>query len=287
MAEPTSVLSDFYKLRADSLIERVDAARDHLTDEHIRRVRVGIKRLRSLLRLMAYIRPKLFNSRRHERATRRLFKRAGRVRDYQVSQDTLSKVPLPADLSKRYRKYLEKEEQKARKQLKRALKKFSEKKLKKSGKLIGRLGLTVSPLKIEQRLRLFIDREAGAIEALQQVERSTEHTHEMRKHLKSLIEIGTLLAQFTHDDGLEQLLTKAKRTQVQIGTWHDRVVLLHHLEAFIAADDDLPDDTADRLIAKQQQLVDRQEKRIDHLAEQLTALLAGLAPWRTAPNKTS
>ena len=284
MPEQTSVLYEFYQQRAASLIERIDDARDQLADEPIRRLRVGMKRLRSLYRLIEFIRPNQFKSRRHERAFRKLFKRVGQVRDIQVSRASTGRFPLPADMAKRYGRFLEKQEKQARKKLKRTLKKFRKRNLKKTGKLIQRLGMTVSPVKVEQRLRAFIDREASAIEALQQDERSAEGMHQMRKHLKSLIEVGTLLAQFTSDDGLEQLLTKAKRTQLQVGTWHDRVVWLHHLETFIANDEDLPDDTADRLLAKQQQAVARQTHRIDHLADAMTSLLAGLAPWRGVAN---
>ncbi|CCH00654.1 hypothetical protein FAES_2645 [Fibrella aestuarina BUZ 2] len=280
MPETTSPLHDFYKQRASSLIERIEDARDHLTDEHVRRIRVGIKRLRSLYRLMEFIRPKQFKSRRHERAFRKLFKRAGQLRDIQLSQASIDTIPLRGTMAKRYARYLEKEEKKARKKLKKALKKFHKRDLKKADKLIQRIGVTVSPVKVDQRLRTYIDREAAAIEVLQQGGQSTENTHQMRKHLKALIEVGTLLIQLMPDDALEQLLTKAKQTQQQVGLWHDRVVWLSHLEAFIAADNEQPDDNTERLIARQHQTANRQEKRVDLLMDNLTTLLNGLAPWR-------
>ncbi|MEZ0607498.1 CHAD domain-containing protein [Fibrella sp. WM1] len=287
MPETNSPLHDFYKQRASSLIERIEDARDHLTDEHVRRIRVGIKRLRSLYRLMEFIRPKQFKSRRHERAFRKLFKRAGQLRDIQLSKASIDSIPLRGATAKRYARYLEKEEKKARKKLKKALKKFHKRDLKKAGKLIQRIGVTVSPVKVDQRLRTYIDREAAAIEVLQQAGQSTENTHQMRKHLKALIEVGTLLIQLAPDDALEQLLTKAKQTQQQVGLWHDRVVWLDHLEAFIAADTEQPDDNTERLIARQHQTANRQEKRVDQLMDNLTILLNGLAPWRVGTDSNA
>lgn len=287
MPETNSPLHDFYKQRASSLIERIEDARDHLTDEHVRRIRVGIKRLRSLYRLMEFIRPKQFKSHRHERAFRKLFKRAGQLRDIQLSKASIDSIPLRGTTAKRYARYLEKEEKKARKKLKKALKKFHKRDLKKAGKLIQRIGVTVSPVKVDQRLRTYIDREAAAIEVLQQAGQSTENTHQMRKHLKALIEVGTLLIQLAPDDALEQLLTKAKQTQQQVGLWHDRVVWLDHLEAFIAADTEQPDDNTERLIARQHQTANRQEKRVDQLMDNLTTLLNGLAPWRVGTDSNA
>lgn len=281
-----NTLYAFYQQRAQSLIERTNAAREHLTDERIRRVRVGIKRLRALFQLMQLIRPRLFQSRRHERVVRKLFKRAGRVRDCQVSQDALPQMAVPAEVKKQYRHFLEVRERKARKKLKKALKRFQKKDLKPAAKLIRRIGRQVSPTKIDGRLRTFIDLEATAIETLQALAQSSATTHEIRKHLKSLIDVGTLLMQLTTDDELARMLTRAKQVQTQLGNWHDKIVLLQHLEAFLATDDDLPADTAGRLITRQQQLTARQEQRSDQFSHSLTTLLNGLAPWRTMEQPT-
>lgn len=282
MTDPAadSDLHDFYKQRTASLLERIEMALDHLTDENVRRVRVGIKRLRSLFRLMQFVRPKQFKSQKHERVFRKLQKRAGRLRDYQTSLAMLSRLPLSPDLLKRYRRYLEKEEHRAQKRLKKALKTFDKKDLKKAGKLIRRLGVTVAPLKVIQRLRLFIDQETAAMEVLQLAEHSAENTHTLRKHLKAVIEVGTLLNQLTPDDELAQVLTRGKDVQLKLGRWHDRVTLLHHLDLFLAADDELPEETANRLIQKQQRLATQQQQRITALSGTLSTLLHGLAPWR-------
>ncbi len=282
-----NTLYAFYQHRAHSLVERTDAAGEHLTDERIRRVRVGIKRLRSLYRLMQLIHPLLFRSGRHERVVRKLFKRAGQVREYQVSRDALPQMAVPAEVQKQYRHFLERREHKARRKLKKALRKFRGKDLKSAAKLIRRLGRKISPAKIDQRLRTFTDREATAIETLQALKQSSATTHEMRKHLKSLIDVGTLLMQLTTDDELARLLTRAKQVQTQLGNWHDKIVLLQHLEAFLATDDDLPTDTAARLIARQKQLATRQEQRSDQFNHSLTILLNGLAQWRVTAQKAA
>ncbi|MBO0939122.1 CHAD domain-containing protein [Fibrella sp. HMF5335] len=279
--ETTNTLHDFFRHRAHSLVERIGDARHHPTDERIRRVRVGIKRLRSLFRLIELIRPHRFKSRRHERALRKLFKQAGRVRELQVSQDALPHLSVPADVKKQYRLFLAKREHKARKKLKKALGQFHKKDLKPAARLVRRLGKKTTPAKIDGRLRAFIDREALAIDALQRAERTPESTHQARKHLKALLEIGTLLIQHTPDDALAKVLTTAKQLQTQIGTWHDKIVLLQQLEAFIATDNDLPPTTADRLVARQQQLATQQTQRLDQLNDSLRNLVEDLAPWRS------
>ena len=275
----SNTLYAFYQQRAHSLTERVEAACEHLTDERIRRVRVSIKRLRSLFRLMQLIRPRQFRSRRHERLVRKLFRKAGTVRDYQISQAALPKMAIPADLKKEYRCFLDKREQKAQKRLKKALRHFRKKELKPAAKLIRHIGRRVAPTKVEQRLRTYIDHQAAAIDTLLRATPSTEHMHQMRKHLKSLLEVGTLLTQFSHDDALAHVLTRAKKLQTQLGQWHDNIVLLDHLEAFIAADDHLPGHTTNRLTARQQQTA-RQEQHMARLSDSIGEWLHDLAPWR-------
>ncbi|MBO0933151.1 CHAD domain-containing protein [Fibrella aquatilis] len=286
MPEEAPALYDFYAHRTHSLVERVDAARRHPTDEHIRRVRVGIKRLRSLYKLIAMIRPRAFKRRRHKQALRKLFKRAGQVRDIQVSQAALPRLSVPVEVKKAYRLFLEKRENKARKKLQKALVRFHKKALKPTTRLIRRLSKKTNPATIDRRLRAFIDQEAAAIYALQQAEPSPERVHEARKQLKSLVEVGTLLMQLTPDDALATVLTNAKQLQAQIGHWHDSIVLLHHLEAFIAQDHHLPISTAERLIARQQQLANHQEQRIGQFNDSLHTLVEALSPWRVADVRT-
>ena len=276
-----NTLYRFYQQRAQSLTERTHAAREHLTDERIRRLRVGIKRLRSLYRLIALVRPRKFKRRRHERALRKLFKRAGHVRDLQVNQAALPRLSVPAEVKKQYRLFLEKRENKARKKLQKALVRFHKKDLKPASTLIRRLSKKADPATIIRRLRVFIDREAAAIDALHQGGASPTRVHEARKHLKALLEVGTLLVQLTSDDSLAQILTTAKQLQAQIGHWHDKIVLLQHLEAFIVSHSDLPTAIAERLIARQHQLAEVQFQPIDRFTDSLRDLVEGLRPWRS------
>ncbi|MBC8155417.1 MAG: CHAD domain-containing protein [Bacteroidetes bacterium] len=200
----------FVGQRTQSLIDRIEAV-DHTSysNEHIRRVRVGIKRWRTLYWLVTALLPHRVRSRRVEHSVQRLFKRAGALRNCQLNRQLLAGLLLPTRLEKKVQYFLKKQEKKARRQLKKAVKSIRLKQIRKIGRQIQQRTVAVDPAQINQQLRHSLDHEVIAIEALMQPEVSSEHVHTIRKRPKSLIEIGRVISSITPDKSLARLMQPA------------------------------------------------------------------------------
>ena len=216
-----------------------------------------------------------------ERSVRRLFKRAGALRDCQLTRELLTGLFLPARLEKKVRHLLKKEQRKARKRLKKAIRFVRLKRIRKISRRIRQLAPAIAPARIRQQLSRFLDREVCAIEALPPANATPEQLHIVRKHLKSLIEIGNVMRSITPDKSLTRLIQRAKNGQRRLGNWHDRVSMTGQLNNYIAHHPSglSPEKIrilSDRLAAMTQ----RQTTQIRYEVTKLGRWLPLLAPWR-------
>lgn len=103
----------FVNQQTKSLIERVEEVDQTCSNEHIRRVRVGIKRWRTLYQLVTVLMPHCVRSSQVERAVQRLFKRADVLRDCQQNLQLLVSLSIPAKLKKKAQHFFEEREKKS------------------------------------------------------------------------------------------------------------------------------------------------------------------------------
>ncbi|MBC8151722.1 MAG: CHAD domain-containing protein, partial [Bacteroidetes bacterium] len=223
----------FVGQRTHSLINRIEAV-DHLcSNEHVRRIRVGIKRWRTLYGLVTALLPHRVRSRKVEHAVQRLFKRAGNLRDCQLNRQLIAGLSLPATLEENVQHFLKKREKRAQRRLREAIKEVRPKRVRKVSRRIRQRILAVDPAQIDQQLSSFLDQNVHVIEALMQPDVSSEQLHTIRKHLKSVIEIGDIMHTITPDKSLARLMQRAKTGQRRLGDWHDRVSLNEQLNDYI------------------------------------------------------
>jgi CHAD domain-containing protein len=271
----------FIGQRTNSLLDRVDKVGHTLSDEHIRRVRVGIKRWRTLYELVRILMPNHFPSNNVEQSIRRLFKRAGTVRNCQLNRQLVTGLDLPEKLEKKVQHSLKKQEKKRRKQLKKAIKAFHPKRVRTINRRIEQLAPIINPEQVSRQLRHFMDHEVLAIEALQRSDASPEQLHRIRKHLKSLIEVGNVIRSITPDKSLTRLVQRAKTRQRQLGTWHDQVSLIGQIKDYIVDHPTgLSPEQLRSLFDRLDAVVNRQTERIRHEVAKLSQVLPLLTPWR-------
>lgn len=103
-------------------------------------------------------------------------------------------------------RFLKKQEKKALKRLKKAIHTVRFKQVRKVSQRIEQLAPAIAPQRLSHQLSRFLDQESCAIEALLAKEVSPEHLHSIRKHLKSLIEIGNVIRTITPDKSLAHLI---------------------------------------------------------------------------------
>ena len=278
----------FVGQRTQSLIERVEAVDHTCSSEHIRRVRVGIKRWRTLYRLVLALLPHRIGGRKVEHSVQRLFKRAGILRDCQLNRQLLAGLFLPTKLEKTVQHFLKKREKKARRRLKKAVKSIRTKQIRKIIRRIRQCTPAIAPAQINQQLSRFLDHDVCAIEALMQPEGSSERLHTIRKRLKSMIEIGNVMSSIASDTSLARLMQRAKNGQRRLGDWHDQVSLIAQLNDYITHHPSGLSPEKIRLLLDQlNSVTQRQTKRIRHEVDKLGQMLPSLAPWRDGNGMSS
>ncbi len=272
----------FIGQRTKSLLDRLDQATHDKTDEAIRRLRVGIKRWRTVVRLATMLRPPSGKSGKVERAVKRLFNRAGVVRTNQLNRQIVASWPLPAELKKDVERYFKKQEKKARKQLQKSIKAFKVKRLKKHVRVSRHPGEAISTLRMTHQLIRLMDREAKAIDNLLLTDASTEQLHTVRKHLKALIELGEVTLALTPDKAMTRVLTRAKTMQRRLGNWHDKIVLVAQINDYVAQHPAiLSPNKTHALYKRLETRTQRQTTRIRHEVAKLSQYIPLMTPWQT------
>lgn len=98
----------FVGQRTKLLVDRIRDVESKSSTEHIRRVRVSIKRWRTILQVVTVLMPPHKKSKKAERSIQRLFKWAGAVRNCQLNRQLLIGMSLPIRLKKKGAAFSEK-----------------------------------------------------------------------------------------------------------------------------------------------------------------------------------
>ena len=275
----------FVGQRTNSLIDRMREVDRTTSTEPIRRVRVGIKRWRTILQLVTVLMPARKKSNQVERSFQRLFKWAGAVRNCQLDCQLLIGMSLPVRFKKKMQRFLKKQEKIARKRLKKAIHTVRFKQVRKVSHRIEQLAPAIAPQRLSHQLSRFLDQESCAIEALLAKEVSPENLHSIRKHLKSLIEIGNVIRTITPDKSLAHLIKRAKTGQRRLGHWHDTVSLMAQLRAYMAKHAcGLSPEKIRSLTVRLDTRTQRETKQICQQVDKLSRIFPLLVPWRTDAN---
>ncbi len=272
----------FIEQRTKSLADRLDIATHDKSDEAIRRLRVGIKRWRTLYRLVMKLRPPSGKTGKVERRVKRVFKRAGTVRTNQLNRQLIGPLRLPANLEKDVDRYFRKQEEKAKKQLRKSVKSVKVNRLTKEARVIRHADAVISPLRMTHQLSRLMEHEAEAINELPLTDASTEQLHTVRKHLKALIELGEVTLTLTPDKSMTRVMQRAKTLQRRLGNWHDQIVLIDQINGYVARHPTVLTPLKTRALYKRLDIrTQRQTTQIRHEVAKLSQWLPLMTPWRS------
>jgi len=224
-------ISVLYKENETAFLKRLKSA-SKLEEEKIHKLRVSIKKLRSLLSFLEYISKGKYNKKQFSKLLSPVFKRAGKIRTAGLNLKMLQPFRSAGVLG--FKKYLKAEQKINEKKLKRcindfdknkfkALSKTAEKEFKKSGK--------VSTIKASKKFitNVFSDITSempGLYDDLQ--------FHKVRKDLKSIKTIEELIGEINPRTTIFKELEKVKKVEQKIGKWHDRAILVDEIGKYIA-----------------------------------------------------
>ncbi len=199
-------------------------AQQDYNNEDLKKVRVGIKKMRATFLLLTLTNKK-FKEETHLKDLNILFKKAGKLRDNLISQQLLHKYWFSKQCTIQLEKSLKTQLKEDRKKLQRAAAGFKLQKLEKtSGKVKGLC--TATPVsRLRAKARAFI---AGKINLIRQATTQgldIEGLHDVRRHLRIITSLAALFSEHGLPILTEKRLRSLKRLQGLLGEWHDLEML--------------------------------------------------------------
>ncbi len=235
-AEIGEFLYRFYRKRTWSFLANIYKASITADSKDIHRARLDVKKIFALYDLFELLDPHGFRKLAGHKLFRHLYRQAGKIREIQVNQLLMSGGGFEKFSCDQFSEWIRAEEHRAVKKFVRAVKKFSESDLDKTDKDIRKICHSNTMSKMRSKTEAFIRNQAKKLDELQDSDQSEGKTHQLRKHLKSISTITTLVYSLKPSKLLDLIITSLNKTEMMIGEWHDRVVLKGAIERFVKSD---------------------------------------------------
>jgi CHAD domain-containing protein len=266
-------LFQFYRKRTSSFLAGIYKATITGESEDIHRLRVDVKKIYALYSLFEMIRPEAFHKQKRFNLFRDLFKLSGMIREIQVHLIFLSKPKFKKTDFSSFITFLKEQESQATKNFLLAIKDFNDKELKSTEKEIRIICLDIPAKKLKRNSGEFIHEKAQKIQFLLKEEQGIEHVHKIRKHLKAMSTVSTLVSTIQPDEKLELIITGLNKSEVMIGDWHDKIILSDIIDLFIKNQEVTSDDILLPLKNLRQSLMADNQKLLTQLLPEVTKVV--------------
>ena len=226
-------LYQFYRKRISSFLAGIYKSTITGEPEDIHRLRVDVKKIYALYSLFDLMKPEVFKRRVKYKLFVDLFKLSGRIREIQVHFLFLSKPKYKKTDFSSFIAFLKEEENQATREFLLAIKNFNNKELKSTEKEIRRICLNIPVNKLSRKSEEFIRERAKKIKCLLVEDPGTENVHKIRKHLKAMSTVSSLVSTIKPDEKFSLIITGLNKTEMMIGEWHDKVVLSETIDLYM------------------------------------------------------
>lgn len=202
-----------------------------LEEEDLHKLRVEIKNLRVLFAFLQQLQTKNLKLTGLLEFLKPVFKKAGKIRTVQLNLK-LSKAYRSASMS-RFRDFLQKREKKARVRFVKELKAFDKETFKglhkKKLNLLEKIEAGITARRSEAYVRrVFVKVRTALFNT-----NKDEALHEIRKHFKTLKNMGRLFAELKQVSPLHAEIKKTEALYEKIGQWHDELVFTESFETYV------------------------------------------------------
>jgi CHAD domain-containing protein len=204
---------------------------------------------------------------------RPLYRQAGKIREIQVNCLLLAK-PQPQSVEyNAFILWLREEEKKAVSKFLQLVKKFKEVELSETDKMIEQICNRSSIFRLRSKTIEYIRDKAEQVRDLQLKEPDEDEIHKIRKALKAMATISTLVYSVKPVKWLDQVITSLNKTEMMIGDWHDRVVLNTAIERFLKENSNVPEPELKSLNLLQQTLANQNLNLVQHFMPEVNAVV--------------
>jgi len=212
------------------LISVKDIVHIHSADD-IHKLRVDLKKIKALFYLFEIAEPKKFNADKHYAIFEHIFDQAGKIREAQMNQFCLDKYKLADSTVLPFKKFLNRKEKKSKRKFSNLIVEFNNKKINDVDHEVKKLCHNISNDKILKHSSVFISKKIKKIKNIPEVP-DNKTLHNVRKNLKSISAISSLLYSLDPSKKLAASQIRIKKAETLIGDWHDQIVFEQSLNEF-------------------------------------------------------
>jgi len=232
-----------------------------------------VKRIFELYSLFEMLDPTVFKHQGGFKLFRPLYRQAGKIREIQVNY-LLLENPHPLDIDyNTFNQWQMKEEQKAVQKFIQKVKQFKEAELMNTDKMIEIICYRISIFKLRLKTTEYIKDKAEQVKNLQLNDPDEDDIHKIRKILKAMATISTLVYSVKSGKWLDEVITILNKTEMMIGDWHDRVILKKAIERFMKENYNVPEPELNSLILLKQNLTDYNLNLVQHFMPEVSAIV--------------
>ena len=224
-------ITDSIKFLTGSFCFNLELAKRNYTIEGIHQLRVSVKKIRALKRMTKELYPEESEQLTSLRYLRKIFKYAALLRDIHIIKSLFSEYNNSIFEEKISVKFFNKQEKKAKKEFRKSLK-YQTKAINTLFDLQNafiNIYITIDSDKIAQDIDNLINNRLSYIKDLLNLSGGDDDIHKIRIKLKELNFIMSIRNNTDHEEKLFDL----KNIALELGAWHDRIILLNQLKLFL------------------------------------------------------
>jgi CHAD domain-containing protein len=232
-SERGEFLFGLYNEKIRSFLYYLEKAKKTYQIEDVHQLRVNTKRIDAIYQLLENATALSFNAESHMKPVKGIFKTAGKLREGQVNLELLKKFELHPDSFMYYNVNLEKSQVKTIRDLKKAVRGFDKIAFGHTISMVEDYCTQIDKRELVDKMDAYIRQKATSIKDLLRKKQSTKNVHRMRKNLKAIDPVLSLLCQYDPGRFKNESLQSLKETALYIGDWHDRVMLVKSIKKIV------------------------------------------------------
>jgi uncharacterized protein (UPF0216 family) len=266
----------FYQKRISSFLVNIYKAGISADSKDIQRARLDIKKIFALYSLFEMLDPDAFKKKGGFKLFRPLYRQAGKVRDIQVNYLLLADEKTTVAAPDGFIHWLKKEERHAIHKFLQLEKEFRNSDLKATDKVIQKICHSSSIFKLRSKTGEYIKRKADKILEVQSAELNDKDIHKIRRHLKAMSAIATLVYSIKPVNKLDLVVSALNKTEMMIGDWNDRVVLKEAVERYLSRNNPDSKEEFNSLILLNQTLIGYNHNLVQHFMPEVSTIVEGI-----------
>jgi hypothetical protein len=223
----------FYRKRTASFLANIYKAGITGASKDIHLARLDVKKIFSILDLMRIVRSKGMEDPGYEKIFNKVYKASGRIREIQVNLGLLDKKEFNIYNLDPFKEELLLTEKELTWEFLKSIRKFNERKLARNEKRIKEEVREITSIVLNKKTEKYLQTKTRLILRLIDTAVNDKKAHEIRRHLKELSTVLSLLYLINPDTHPEELIRGLNKSERLIGDWHDRKVLADSMKLFL------------------------------------------------------